>query len=155
MVKALLDTSTYIDIRRLEKSRRMPWARNTLRQAVEYRNHPGLFTLSSLTVFKLLEGLHRGRVPEAAARFSAEVLPDYEVLYPNKQITFLVAEINAALENARQSIGIADVFIAATAISEELTLVNANTKHLARVQETGFPLRLDNWRDQAPSASPL
>lgn len=155
MDKALIDTSTLLDVRRAKNHVRSPWAQNTLRHVLQYRIHFPDLSVSSFTLFELLDELYRGGRPESLETFTGQTLAGLEVLYPNKQITFLAAEINAALENARQSIGIADVFIAATAISEELTLVNANTKHLARVQETGFPLRLDSWWDQAPSASPL
>ena len=40
-----------------------------------------------------------------------------------------------------------DTFIAASAIVEKLTLVNANSKHFSRIQEAGFPIVLKNWRE--------
>ena len=74
-------------------------------------------------------------------------MPAYEVIYPDEKIIAIGAEINAALADAGQSIGLADTLIAATAISRGFTLVNANTKHFPRVQAAGFKITLENWRD--------
>lgn len=147
MFKALLDTSAYLDVRRAGKNLRSDWAQNTLRHLGEYKSHHPRLSISSFTAFEILDGLYRGPGAEAAARFTIEVLPTYEVIYPDAEITYLAAEIHAALANARQSIGVADTFIAATAVAKGMTLVNANTRHFPRIREMGFPIALSNWRD--------
>ncbi|AIE86283.1 hypothetical protein OP10G_2915 [Fimbriimonas ginsengisoli Gsoil 348] len=40
-----------------------------------------------------------------------------------------------------------DTFIAATAITRKLALVNANTKHFSRVHAARFSIDLQNWRE--------
>jgi len=94
----------------------------------------------------VLEGIYRDNIPGADEEFITKVLPGYEVIYPNQEIITLGAKIDAALANTRQSIGIVDALIAATAIHEGLALVNANTRHFPRVQQAGFPLHIENWR---------
>ncbi len=37
--------------------------------------------------------------------------------------------------------------IAAIAINNSLTLVSGNVTHYQRIQELGYPLVLDNWRE--------
>lgn len=147
MVKALLDTSTYVDMRRMPNHRRAPWAQNTLQNATAYGAHHERFTISSFTAFEILEGIYRDSGSEAADRFVATILPNYEVIYPDAEITFLAADIHASLARSRQSIGVVDTFIAATAITGDLTLVNANTRHFPRIVAAGFALRLENWRE--------
>ena len=46
-----------------------------------------------------------------------------------------------------ETIDVVDTFVAATAITHGLTLVNANTRHFPRVVSAGFPLVLANWRN--------
>jgi tRNA(fMet)-specific endonuclease VapC len=64
------------------------------------------------------------------------------VIYPDEATFALSAKINAALAVTGKTIGVPDTFIAATAITRNLTLVNANTKHFSRIQTVGFPITL-------------
>jgi len=145
--KALLDTSTYLDLRRAGKSRRQLWAQNTLRHAIAYRDEYPKLTISAYTVFEALEGIYRDAIPGADEEFITKVLPGFEIVYPDQKVLALGAKINATLAVGRQSIGIVDALIAATAIHHDLTLVMANTRHFPRVIAAGFPLTLTNWRE--------
>ena len=75
------------------------------------------------------------------------MVPTLEVIYPDLEIHDYSAQIHAALRMTGKVIGIGDIFIAATALSENCTLVNANTKHFQRVIDIGFLLRIENWRE--------
>ncbi|WP_235526280.1 hypothetical protein [Nostoc piscinale] len=55
--------------------------------------------------------------------------------------------IQADLETSGQPIGLADVLIAVTAIANNLVLVTGNTKHYQKIQELGYALVIDNWRE--------
>jgi tRNA(fMet)-specific endonuclease VapC len=147
MDKALLDSSTLFDITRALKGRKGVWATNTLGRLAEYERHFPRLTISGITVFELLEGLYRGNETEAIEEFHGKLLPGYEVIQPSIEIEDKAAEIHAKLGLAGLSIDVPDTLIAATAIVHDLTLVNANTRHFARVEDSGFPLRLANWRD--------
>lgn len=111
------------------------------------RPHPKL-SISGLTVFELLDGLYRNGDQLAIREFHSFLLPSYEVIRPTAQIEDKTAENNAALAKARKSIGVVDTFIAATAIIQNLTLVNANKRHFSRLNAEGFSLGIENWREQ-------
>ncbi|MER2559724.1 MAG: PIN domain-containing protein [Myxococcaceae bacterium] len=62
-------------------------------------------------------------------------------------LTLTVAELAAAaLLKTGQSIGTADVFIAATAVDQGWGLATSNNRHFTRIVELGFPLELEDWR---------
>ncbi len=147
MDKALVDSSTLFDIQRSVKNPTSTWANTTLGNLLAYRQHYQKLTISGVTLFELLEGLYRGGDKQAITDFHKNLMPRYEVIHPDAHIEEMAAEIHATLRLARQSIDVPDTFIAATAIVHDLTLVNANTRHFARVAAAGFPLKLENWRE--------
>jgi len=55
-------------------------------------------------------------------------------------------KIYADLERTGQPIGRADPMIAAIAIQHNLTLVSGNTDHYQRIQNLGYSLKIENWR---------
>lgn len=114
MLKALIDTSTFVDLGRAIKHRRAAWAQNSLRHLLAYKADYPKLTLSAFTIFEHLDGLYRDAQLTAVQEFSFKVLPDFEVIYPDHDILALGAEINAALAKSRQSIGVVDTLIAAT-----------------------------------------
>jgi tRNA(fMet)-specific endonuclease VapC len=61
-----------------------------------------------------------------------------EVLFFDQTISQTAVDINAMLKQKRKQIGIADLFIAATAISNNLPLATLNRKHFDRID--GLPL---------------
>lgn len=149
VIKALLDSSSLFDISRANLKRNQPWAQNILRHEMAYKEHHQILTISGMTVFELLDGFYRRADQTAVAHFHKNLLPTYEVIRTDPQIEDKAAEINGRLVRAGMRIGIVDAFVAATAISHGLTLVNANTKHFQRVVDLGFPLTLTNWRELA------
>jgi tRNA(fMet)-specific endonuclease VapC len=114
---------------------------------IQYQSQFGHLTLSAFTIFEHVDGLYRVGKLAAVKEFLQVVMPDLEVIYADHEITLLGAEINAALSKGGQTIGVLDTLIAATAIHNGLTLVNANTRHFPRIQAAGFPLTLENWRN--------
>ncbi len=147
MDKVLIDTSTFFDIRKAPKNAQAPWAQNTIYNLLQYQAHHIRLTISGFTVFEHLDGLHRQGQHSEVAEFQESVLPTLEVIYPDETIFALAAQINAVLALTGKTIGVPDTFIAATAITQQLPLVNANTKHFSRIQAAGFPISLENWRD--------
>jgi tRNA(fMet)-specific endonuclease VapC len=145
--KVLIDTSTFFDIRRAAKNPKATWAQYTIHRLLQYQAHHPKLTVSAFTGFEHLDGLHRQGKKAQANEFRAKVLPSLEVIYPDEATYALAAEIHAALPGTGKTIGLADTFIAATAITQKLALVNANTKHFSRIHVAGFPIILQNWRD--------
>ena len=146
MDKGLIDSSTLFDIQRALKNPSAEWAQNSLGNLLAYLQRHQKLTISGITVFELLEGLYRGGDKKVISEFHTKLLPTYEVIQPSTEIEDKAAEIHAKLRLAGQSIDVPDTLIAATAIIHNLTLVNANTRHFARVAGAGFPLKTDNWR---------
>lgn len=141
-----MDTSTFFDIRRAPNLRSTTWAQNTIYNLVQYQSQFSELTISAFTVFEHLDGLHRQERLTEVGEFLVKVLPSLEVIYPDEPTFALAAKIYAALAVSGTSIGIADTFIAASAIERKLTLVNANTRHFQRVIDAGFSLQIGNWR---------
>ena len=57
----------------------------------------------------------------------------------------LYGEIEAVLENCGQVIGDLDVFIASTAISNDITLVSGNERHFNRIITLFGQLQFEKW----------
>lgn len=57
-----------------------------------------------------------------------------EVLYFDKAVAQAAVTINKSLKSKRKQIGMADLFIAATAITNNLPLATLNRKHFDRVE---------------------
>lgn len=146
MPRALIDTSTYLDILKAADNRSASWAENTAKHVLEYLGDHPMLTISAFTIFEVLDGIYRKRVHGAGEEFLNNILPSLDVIYPDQTVMALGAEINAALTLVGSTIGGVDSLIAATAIVHKLTLVNANTKHFQRVNAVGFPLMIQNWR---------
>ena len=60
----------------------------------------------------------------------------------------LAGRILGGLIRSGTQIGPFDPFIAATAIECGRPLVTNNIKHYQRIVDLGFPLDLENWREQ-------
>lgn len=147
MPKALIDSSTYFDMLNASRHQQATWAQNTRTHTIRYLSRYAQLTLSGLTVVEVVDGLKRKGQDKAISQFLSHTLPQFEVIYPDQPIMALAGEINATLALAGRSIGVVDCLIAATAITHELVLVNANTKHFPRIVIAGYPLTLENLRD--------
>lgn len=148
MLEVLLDSTTYIDLERANKHRRDAWAITTLRNSIRYQARLGRPYLSTISVAEIPRGLHRDINPEKASTFRQQVENDYNLLAFDLQSGFIGGEILAKLEIGRNTIGVPDCLIAAIAMQHGLTLVTSNTRHFQRIVDLGYPLTLENWREQ-------
>lgn len=147
MAKALLDSTTYIDLEKSLKHRREIWAANTIRNVLAYTQEHGNPSLSIVTVVEILKGLHRDTNLQKAQSFRTTAPFDYRFIDVTTEIGYLASEIIGRLEGAGRTIGFPDSLIAATAIEHSLTLVTSNIRHFGRVADLGYPIQLDNWRN--------
>ncbi len=139
MARMLLDTDMYSEVFRGRN------VRVTARLAA-YRNEVGRLTLSSISVMEMVEGFHRaGRVERLQAFL--DDLSKEEHLPFDFQSAQIAGAIIAKLRIAGKTIGVFDPMIAAIALQHSLTLVTGNTEHYRRIQEIGYDLKLENWRE--------
>ncbi|WP_437962098.1 PIN domain-containing protein [Sorangium sp. So ce119] len=59
----------------------------------------------------------------------------------------LAGRIRADLERLGSKLTIEDTLIAATAIRHGLPIATGNTRHFVKIQDAGYPLVLENWRE--------
>lgn len=103
---------------------------------------PGSACLSIVVAAELRFGARKAksdRLWQKITDFMA-LVPSVPFHYPGDE---LYAEIRARLESSGTPIGPNDIFIAAHALSLDLTLVTANLREFSRVPG----LRLENWLD--------
>lgn len=117
----LLDTSVLIEyFRKKDKADTVLFG--------HMRSGTGL-RISAVTEYELYAGVaerHRG--------FWQELLKHVEVVPFASLHAHRAVELNAALKRARKQLDIADLFIAATALSEQLPIVTLNKRHFNRVE---------------------
>jgi len=139
MERALIDTDIFSDILKGRD-------KAVTAAAKAYRAGHGSFTISAITVMEIVQGLHKKGQASRIKRF-LEFVELSEVLEFDLSAALVAGRIVSDLEDAGQPIGRADPMIAAIAIHHELVLITANTAHFRRIQEIGYPLLLDNWRE--------
>jgi tRNA(fMet)-specific endonuclease VapC len=137
-MRALLDTDILSEVLKSKD-------RNVVTRANAYLAEHGRYTSSTITVMEVVKGLSRKGREDAIARF-LEVVDASEVLTLDTISAELAGRIYGDLERAGRDIGVADVLIAAIAVHHGLALVTGNVSDYARIQEAGYPLRLENWR---------
>lgn len=146
MDRALLDSCTFFDIRKAPKHLDSEWAQNSLGNLIQYQSEYPSLTVSAFTIFECLEGFYRkGRNAEAEA-FLTQIVPTLEVIYPDQAVHVMAAKIHASLARVGKGIGVADTFIAASAVVSRCVLVTANESDFARLNDVGFSLEIQNWR---------
>jgi predicted nucleic acid-binding protein len=140
MDQALLDTDIFSEV--------LKGRNQVVRQRQEaYLTTFGHFTLSTVTVMEMIEGLHRHDLAERIADLCSKLEQEGHELLPfDYDAAQIAGRIFANLHRTGQPIGRSDPMIAAIAIRHSLVLVTGNTEHFERIQRLGFPLRLDNWR---------
>ena len=99
--------------------------------------------VSSITIFEIEYGL------KLKPSLTKKIAPQLKAIYQEiKTIDFSVAEANTAaqirskLKQAGNPIGYYDLLIAATALTNHLTLVTSNIKEFSRIES----LSIENWR---------
>ena len=139
MDKSLLDTDIFSEvIKRVDHS--------VIKNAVEYIQAFGSYSVSTITVMEMVKGLHKiGR--ENRIRQLLTSLAFAEILNFDLRSAELAGRIYGDLERRGRTIGRADPMIAAIAINNGLTLVTGNIAHYERIQTLGYSLVLENWRD--------
>ena len=86
------------------------------------------FSISAITYYEIYSGATSVQLP-----FWTSLLARTNVLAFDQNIAQVAVDINNMLKRRRKQIGMADLFIAATAISNNLSLTTLNTKHFDRI----------------------
>jgi len=119
----LIDTSVLIDAERRDRS---------LSSNIGTDDR----AISVITVSELLHGVHRARHGKARARRTAFVeglLSAVEALPITMAVARIHAEIWSALKDEGAVVGAHDLWIAATALSQGMTVATANARDFERV----------------------
>lgn len=117
---ALADTTILIDyFRKTDKA-------NSILVALFDRGYD--FSISAITHYEIYSG-----ATTAQLSFWANILSRTKVLFFDQTVAQVAVDVNTMLKRKREQIGIADLFIAATAISNKLPLVTLNRKHFDRI----------------------
>jgi tRNA(fMet)-specific endonuclease VapC len=136
--RSLLDTDTLSGINKARDEK-------LLNTAERYLALYGSFTFSSVTVMEVVRGYVLARRIERLLEF-LNSLANHNVLSFSSSTGELAGEIDAKLMQTGQPIGRADPMIAATAVEHSLVLVTSNINHFERIQDLGYPLRVEDWR---------
>ena len=88
------------------------------------------FCISAITEFEIYIGATRVQLD-----FWNDFLSGIKVLAFDQNAVKEAVRINTALKVKRKQIDLADLFIAATAVSNELQLATLNRKHFERIEE--------------------
>lgn len=86
------------------------------------------FYISAITHYEIYSGATGAQLP-----FWMNMLARTKVIPFDQNISQAAVDINATLKRKRKQIGIADLFIAATAITNNLPLATLNRKHFDRI----------------------
>jgi predicted nucleic acid-binding protein len=86
------------------------------------------FSISAITHYEIYSGATSVQLP-----FWTSLLARTNVLAFDQNVAQVAVDINNMLKRRRKQIGMADLFIAATAISNNLSLTTLNTKHFNRI----------------------
>jgi len=140
MERALLDTDILSEVLKARDA-------NVVNSAARYKQQFGHLTISSITVMEVVKGFHKAGQPASIDRFLT-ALRSSEVLAFDTTAAEIAGKIFGDLERSGQTIGRADVMIAAIALTRKLTLVTGNLRHYERIRVAGYSeLMLSNWRE--------
>ena len=114
-------------------------------RASEYLRAHSILTFTSVTAMGILYGLHR-KGALVQVREAERLFGRHEEMMPLRDDYRLASEIGGRLDRIGRPIGRLDPLIAACALNRGLTLATGNTRHFTFVQDAGFPLRLEDWR---------
>ena len=118
----LIDTSTLIDLfRKTDKNNSA--LLSLVRQGYTY-------CISAVTEYEIYTGALLGQVG-----FWGAFLQKTEVLAFDKAVAKVAVDINRELKRKRKLIDTADLFIAATAIANNLPFATLNKKHFDRIEQ--------------------
>ncbi len=120
--KIMVDTSILIDYYRKTDKNNSVWI-DLVRQGYE-------FSISAITKYEILAGAHQGQFDFWNDVLQVVVVIPFDAFTVDKAV-----DINTNLKRKRKQIAIADLFIAATAISHNLPFATLNRKHFDRIDE--------------------
>jgi tRNA(fMet)-specific endonuclease VapC len=103
--------------------------------------------VSAVTVGELFEGAHRSEQTAIEIKKAEAFLAPIEVIPFGREEAKVWGLIEANLRKQGKPIEAEDSIIAATAITNDLTLVTGNTKHFDRIDG----LRLIDWEKKPPA----
>ncbi|MEJ7770195.1 MAG: type II toxin-antitoxin system VapC family toxin [Chitinophagaceae bacterium] len=118
----LVDTSILIDFYRKTDKANSVWI-SLIRKGYEY-------SISVVTKYEIYSGAVQGQLA-----FWDSVLQVISVIPLDEAAVNTAVDINARLKQKRKQIDLADLFIAATAITHKLPLATLNRKHFDRIDE--------------------
>jgi tRNA(fMet)-specific endonuclease VapC len=118
----LVDTSVLIDFYRKSDKANSAWV--ALVRA-GYRS-----AISVVTKYEIYSGANQSQL-----QFWDTILQAITVIPFDEETVNIAVNINAKLKRKRKQIDIADLFIAATAVSRNLPLATLNRKHFGRIDE--------------------
>jgi predicted nucleic acid-binding protein len=116
----LVDTSVLINYYRKTDKANSVWVK-LVRQG--YR-----FSISAVTKYEIYSGATQNQLG-----FWNNVLQAIEVIAFDEVCVNTAVDVNAALKRKRKQIGIADLFIAATALTHNLPIATINKNHFDRI----------------------
>jgi len=87
------------------------------------------FSISAITEYEIYSG-----APASQQDYWQDFLKHIEILPFDKSVVKIAVEINNTLKRKRKQIDIADLFIAATALSNNLPFATLNVKHFERIE---------------------
>lgn len=77
-------------------------------------------------------------------RINNEIISRVKILPIREKEALVSGDILADLRKTGQTIGLEDVLIAASALTNQCTVVTANTRHFSRIKT----LKVENWHEQ-------
>jgi len=97
--------------------------------------------ISSITVAELFYGAYNSSNPEKNLKLINDLILEINVINFDPKAGEQFGNIKAGLKKTGKIINDSDLFIAATAISNEMILVTNNEKHFKRIKN----LKIENW----------
>ena len=88
------------------------------------------FVISTITYYEIYSG-----ATETQLSFWNEVLKRIDVLAFDEKVAITSIKINNELKKKSKQLGIADLFIASTAVSNGFSLATLNVKHFERIKD--------------------
>ena len=137
--RTLLDTDIWSEILKAKNP-------TVAERARLYHAELGRYTISVITVMEVVYGYSRVGRDDRIRQFLA-LLARAEVLWLDPTVAELAGRIRSDLEHLGNKLMFEDTLIAATALRYGLPLATGNTRHFVKIQEAGYPLVLENWRD--------
>lgn len=133
-MKRILDTNVCIDVLRGRKK--------VVERLAACR--PEDCFISTITEFELFQGADRASIPRRDDERAkvARLVAALNLLPFDSECARIAARINATLLNQGTPISITDVFIAATGLHHQWTVVTNSTKDFSRIKD----LPIEDWR---------